>query len=214
MRTKNVRRPSFRAHGSSIFSGRPTARNLARYGTQTSDTFGYNTRSESPRRLGGGLDNARSGIAPKGRKHPTAVRVIRQCRRHCPRQGASCREAAASQRRNGVSASQPTQPTATRPLAIQKNGTWYSAPTRLASQGPRSQVCSRLGVWLLKPHPAYGWDLTKNICETYRTDGRIDLAYTYTPYDLAPAIPHEHYWGNREQVDGRDEGFSCESANE
>ena len=26
--------------------GRPTARNLARYGTETSDTFGYNTRSE------------------------------------------------------------------------------------------------------------------------------------------------------------------------
>ena len=33
----------------------------------------------------------------------------------------------------------PTQPVATRPLAIQKDGTWYT----------------------------YGWDLTKNICEVY-----------------------------------------------
>ena len=46
--------------------GRPTARNLARYGTQTSDTFGYNTRSESPRWLGGGLDKHKV-FAPKGR---------------------------------------------------------------------------------------------------------------------------------------------------
>ena len=58
----------------------------------------------------------------------------------------------------------PTQPTATRPLAIQKNGTWYT----------------------------YGWDLTKNICETYRTDGRIDLAYTYTPYgEVSPAHAYD-----------------------
>ncbi len=58
----------------------------------------------------------------------------------------------------------PTQPTATRPLAIQKNGTWYT----------------------------YGWDLTKNICETYRTDGRIDLAYTYTPYgECTPAHTYD-----------------------
>ena len=84
------------------------------------------------------------------------------------------------------------RPTATRQLAIQKNGTWYSAPARLASQGSRSQVCSRLGVWLLKPHPAYGWDLTKNICETYRTDARIDLAYTYTPYgEVSPAHAYD-----------------------
>ena len=57
-----------------------------------------------------------------------------------------------------------TQPVATRPLAIQKNGTWYT----------------------------YGWDLTKNICETYRTDGRIDLAYTYTPYgEVSPAHAYD-----------------------
>lgn len=55
MCAKNVRRSSFRTHGSVVFSGRPTARDLARYGTETQDTFGYNTRSESPRVLGGGL---------------------------------------------------------------------------------------------------------------------------------------------------------------
>ena len=76
----------------------------------------------------------------------------------------------------------PTQSIATRPLAIQKDGTWYSAPARLASQYSRSQVCSRLGVWLLKSHPAYGWDLTKNICELYGSNGYIRTAYTYTPY--------------------------------
>ena len=72
--------------------------------------------------------------------------------------------------------------TATRPLAIQKDGSWFSAPARLAKQGFRSQVCSRLGGWLLKPHPAYGWDLTKNICELYGPSGYIRTAYTYSPY--------------------------------
>ena len=76
----------------------------------------------------------------------------------------------------------PTLPIATRPLAIQKDGTWYPAPTRLASQGARSQVCSRLGVWLLKSQPAYGCDLTKNIYELYGTNGYIRTAYTYSPY--------------------------------
>ena len=69
-----------------------------------------------------------------------------------------------------------------RSLAIQLNGTWYPAPTRLASQGARSQVCSRLGVWLLKSQPAYGCDLTKNIYELYGTNGYICTAYTYAPY--------------------------------
>ena len=48
----------------------------------------------------------------------------------------------------------PTQPVATRPLAIQKNGTWYT----------------------------YGWDLTKNICEVYGQHGYIRTSYAYTPY--------------------------------
>ena len=72
--------------------------------------------------------------------------------------------------------------TATRPPAIQKDGSWFSAPARLAKQGFRSQVCSRLGGWLLKPHPAYGWDLTRNICELYGPSGYIRTAYTYAPY--------------------------------
>jgi len=48
----------------------------------------------------------------------------------------------------------PTQPVATRPLAIQKSGTWY----------------------------CYGWDLTKNICEVFGSNGYINTIYTYTPY--------------------------------
>ncbi|MBQ7023897.1 MAG: hypothetical protein IJN29_09965 [Akkermansia sp.] len=48
----------------------------------------------------------------------------------------------------------PTQTTATRPLAIQINGTWFT----------------------------YGWDLTKNICEVYGQHGYIRSSYTYSPY--------------------------------
>ncbi len=48
----------------------------------------------------------------------------------------------------------PTQPVATRPLAIQKDATWY----------------------------VYGWDLTKNICEVFGSDGYIKTVYSYTPY--------------------------------
>ena len=48
----------------------------------------------------------------------------------------------------------PSQPIATRPLAIQKDATWYT----------------------------YGWDLTKNICEVYGINGFIRTNYTYTPY--------------------------------
>ena len=53
----------------------------------------------------------------------------------------------------------PTQPTATRPLALQKDGTWYT----------------------------YGWDLTKNICEVYGPSGFIRTTYTYTPYGTVTA---------------------------
>ena len=47
-----------------------------------------------------------------------------------------------------------TQPAATRPLAIRKDGNWF----------------------------AYGWDLTKNICEVFGPSGYIRTAYTYSPY--------------------------------
>jgi len=49
---------------------------------------------------------------------------------------------------------EPTQPVATRPLAICKDGTWYT----------------------------YGWDLTKNICELFNADGTLATSYTYSPY--------------------------------
>ncbi len=48
----------------------------------------------------------------------------------------------------------PSQIKATRPLAIRKDGTWF----------------------------AYGWDLTKNICEVFEPAGYIRTAYTYSPY--------------------------------
>jgi len=51
---------------------------------------------ESPRKIGGGLDKRRKSFAPQGRAG------------------------------NGVPASHPTQPVATRPLAIRKDGTWYA----------------------------------------------------------------------------------------
>ncbi len=44
--------------------------------------------------------------------------------------------------------------TATRPPAIQKDGSWFT----------------------------YGWDLTKNICELYGPSGYIRAAYIYSPY--------------------------------
>ncbi len=54
----------------------------------------------------------------------------------------------------------PTEPIATRPLAIQKDGTWYT----------------------------YGLDLTKNVCEVFSSTGYIATAYTYSPYGSAAAI--------------------------
>ena len=53
----------------------------------------------------------------------------------------------------------PTQQIATRPLALQKDGTWYT----------------------------YGWDLTKTICEVYRNNGTLGTSYTYTPYGQVSA---------------------------
>ncbi len=58
----------------------------------------------------------------------------------------------------------PTQPVATRPLAIQKDSTWYS----------------------------YGWDLTKNVCEVFSHEGTISntVIYSYTPYGTVTAEGH------------------------
>ena len=54
----------------------------------------------------------------------------------------------------------PTQSIATRPLAIRKDGSWF----------------------------AYGWDLTKNICEVFGPAGYIRTAYTYTPFGEVSAV--------------------------
>ncbi len=48
----------------------------------------------------------------------------------------------------------PSQPVATRPLAIQKDGTWFT----------------------------YGYDLTKNICEVFGPAGYIRTSYSYAPF--------------------------------
>ena len=48
----------------------------------------------------------------------------------------------------------PSQRIATQPLAIQKDGAWFT----------------------------YGLDLTKNICEVFNTSGYIVTTYSYTPY--------------------------------
>ena len=54
----------------------------------------------------------------------------------------------------------PSQPVATRPLAIQINGSWYT----------------------------YGWDLTKNICELYSTGGHINTDYSYLTKTLSVTL--------------------------
>lgn len=48
----------------------------------------------------------------------------------------------------------PTEPVSTRPLAIQKDGAWYT----------------------------YGLDLTKNVWEVFNADSSISTAYSYDPY--------------------------------
>ena len=53
----------------------------------------------------------------------------------------------------------PTEPIATRPLAIQKDGTWYT----------------------------YGLDLAKNVCEVFGSTGYIATTYAYTPYGSVTA---------------------------
>ena len=53
----------------------------------------------------------------------------------------------------------PSQPTATRPLALQKDGTWYT----------------------------YGCDITKNVCEVFGPAGYIRTSYSYTPFGAVSA---------------------------
>ena len=53
----------------------------------------------------------------------------------------------------------PSQETATRPLAIQKDGTWYT----------------------------YGCDITKNVCEVFGPAGYIRTSYSYAPFGAVSA---------------------------
>ena len=53
----------------------------------------------------------------------------------------------------------PSQSTATRPLALQKDGTWFT----------------------------YGYDITKNVCELFGPNGYIRTAYSYTPFGSVSA---------------------------
>ena len=53
----------------------------------------------------------------------------------------------------------PSQPVATRPLALQKDGTWFT----------------------------YGYDLSKNICEVFGPAGNIRTAYAYAPFGAVTA---------------------------
>ncbi len=48
----------------------------------------------------------------------------------------------------------PAQPTATRPLALQKDGTWFT----------------------------YGYDITKNVCELFGPNDYIQTSYSYAPF--------------------------------
>ncbi len=108
-------------------------------------------RVKAPEGSEGGLDKLRSEFAPQGRGGngvPTS-----QSPRGLGGGLDKPRSEFAPQGRggNGVPTSQPI---ATRPLAIQKDGTWYT----------------------------HGLDLTKNVCEVFGSTGYIATTYTYSPY--------------------------------
>jgi len=70
----------------------------------------------------------------------------------------------------------PTQPVATRLLAIRKGGSWHT----------------------------YGWDLTKNICELFASTGALAVSYAYSPYGAVIAngdVTQPIQWSN-EYADG------------
>ena len=65
----------------------------------------------------------------------------------------------------------PTEPVATRPLAIQTEGSWF----------------------------VYGWDLTKNVMELYKSNGTIANSYSYAPFGEATqtgSITNPLQWSN------------------
>ena len=62
--------------------------------------------------------------------------------------------------------------TATRPLAIRKDGSWFTC----------------------------GWDLTKNICELYGPSGYTRASYSYSPYGLPSQSTNGAAAGDVEQA--------------
>ena len=77
----------------------------------------------------------------------------------------------------------PTQPTATRPLAIQKDGTWYTYKTADGCKAGWTCVVRHAPVGRgAEGRLRVNWDRTKNICELYDPYGYIRTLYTYTPY--------------------------------
>ena len=177
--------------------GRPTSRTLARQGATRNDVFTYNDRSELISDVvdGTGLNGwdydravapplqaalawqaaaSSSGVASRpvlftkddnsvsvactydymGRRATKVVTengVITTSHRFLYRgylQIACCDRTRSAHPSLWLITWDPSQPVATRPLAIQKDSTWYT----------------------------YGWDLTKNIWETYTTTGYIGTA--------------------------------------
>ena len=84
----------------------------------------------------------------------------------------------------------PTQPVATRPLAIRKDGSRF----------------------------AYGWDLTKNICEVFGQAGYIRTSYTYSPYGTVSEVcdvTQPIQWSSEFfDTDRSEENISLDSAGE
>ena len=81
----------------------------------------------------------------------------------------------------------PTQPVATRPLGIRKDGTWYTYGWDLTKKAPDG----RKGDWTNAQHLPEGRGAVRrlrvNICEVFGSDGYIKTAYTYTPYGSVTA---------------------------
>ena len=159
--------------------GRPTVRNTSRQGTVKNDIFGYNYRSELTTATVNGNNYAYDYDNIGNRETATESDTIIECaydhmgrratkkvtvdgsitlhQRYLYRgylQIACCDLTRSAHPCLWLITWDPTQPIATRPLAIQKDATWFT----------------------------YGWDLTKNICELYGTNGYIRTAYTYSPY--------------------------------
>ena len=154
--------------------GRPLTRSTARNGTTQNDAFGYNARSElTSATLGNdeyayafdNIGNRECGYDSQGRrcfKKVTVAGTVTLHHRYIYR--GYLQIACVDLTRSGHPALwfvlwDPSQETATRPLAIQKDGTWYT----------------------------YGCDITKNVCEVFGPAGYIRTSYSYAPFGAVSA---------------------------